>query len=77
MPPTTSPRTGGTEKDSAACFAADGVFDIGGMSRLEGFDSQSSPISVKMSGQYQDRLVRTGEGWRFVERRFTPDAPAS
>jgi hypothetical protein len=30
-----------------------------------------------MTGQYEDRLVRTENGWRFAERRFTPDAPAS
>ena len=30
-----------------------------------------------MTGSYEDRLVRAGDGWRFAERRFTADSPAS
>ena len=40
-------------------------------------DSRSSPVTVTMTGQYEDRLIRTEDGWRFAERRFTSDAPAS
>jgi uncharacterized protein (TIGR02246 family) len=35
----------------------------------------TSPISILMTGQYEDRLVRSAGGWRFAERKFTPDSP--
>jgi ketosteroid isomerase-like protein len=37
----------------------------------------SSPPAIMMTGQYEDRLVRSIDGWRFTERRFTPDAAGS
>ncbi len=40
-------------------------------------DSQSAPAQVRSTGQYEDRLARTAEGWRFTERRYTPDSPAT
>lgn len=30
---------------------------------------------LRSSGVYHDRLTRTPEGWRFVERRFVADPP--
>ena len=31
---------------------------------------------LKTTGRYEDKLVRTGEGWRFYERRFVVDSAA-
>jgi hypothetical protein len=109
----------GDGKAFGGCFLPDGIFDIVGIMRSEGFDAlaqfaqsipanapgsrhiatnilvegdsdlasgmayfmlldtRSSPTAVTMTGQYEDRLVRTEDGWRFSERRFTPDATAS
>jgi uncharacterized protein (TIGR02246 family) len=109
----------GDGKGFAGCFIPDGVFDIVGVMRAEGFDAlaefaqsipvnapgsrhisanilvdgdgdlatgvayflllntRTSPVTVTMAGQYEDSLVRTGDGWRFSERRFTADAPSS
>ena len=109
----------GDGKGFGGCFTPDGVFDIVGAMRAEGYDAlaqfaqsipvdtpgsrhistniliegdgdlatglayflllntRSSPVAVTMTGQYEDRLVRSGDGWRFSERRFTPDTPAS
>jgi hypothetical protein len=62
----------------AANILIEGDGDLArGMAYFVLLDSQSSPIIVKMTGQYEDRLVRTAEGWRFAERRFTPDPPAT
>jgi hypothetical protein len=35
----------------------------------------TSPISIILTGQYDDHLVRLADGWRFAERRFTADTP--
>jgi hypothetical protein len=40
-------------------------------------NTHSSPAAILMTGQYQDRLVRSADGWRFTARRFTPDAAGS
>jgi len=36
--------------------------------------TRASPPAIALTGQYEDRLVRSPEGWRFTERRFVPDA---
>lgn len=48
-----------------------------GRAYLTLFATRSSPISIMMTGQYEDRLVRSGDGWRFAERKFTPDSPGA
>jgi hypothetical protein len=35
----------------------------------------TSPISIIMTGQYEDHLVRFSDGGRFAERHFTADTP--
>jgi hypothetical protein len=35
----------------------------------------TSPVSIIVTGQYEDRLVRVSDGWRFAERHFTADTP--
>jgi hypothetical protein len=37
----------------------------------------TSPASITMTGKYEDRLVRSADGWRFAERRFTADTPSA
>jgi hypothetical protein len=34
---------------------------------------EGSPIEVTMFGKYEDRFVKTPDGWRFKERTWTPD----
>jgi hypothetical protein len=34
---------------------------------------QGRPIEVTLFGKYEDRLVKTRDGWRFKERIWTPD----
>jgi uncharacterized protein (TIGR02246 family) len=35
----------------------------------------TSPARIVTTGAYEDRLLRTAEGWRFTERRFAADSP--
>lgn len=46
-----------------------------GVAYLTLLDTRTSPVSVTMSGAYDDRLVRTQGAWRFAERRFVADTP--
>jgi hypothetical protein len=34
---------------------------------------KESPIEVTLFGKYEDRFVKTKDGWRFKERTWTPD----
>jgi uncharacterized protein (TIGR02246 family) len=62
----------------AANILVEGDADLAnGMAYFMLLDTRSSPVAVTMTGQYEDRLVRTEDGWRFAERRFTADVPAS
>ena len=40
-------------------------------------NTRSEPITVASSGIYDDRVVRSEHAWRFAERRFIADTPAS
>ena len=35
---------------------------------------ESGPIEVTLFGKYEDRFVKTPDGWRFKERLWTPDS---
>jgi hypothetical protein len=47
-----------------------------GRAYLTLISASASPVTVLRTGSYEDRLTRSGDGWRFVERRFLPDRPA-
>lgn len=51
--------------------------EASGSAYLMLLDTRTAPVTVIMSGVYEDRLVRSGKAWHFAERRFTADAPAS
>ena len=34
---------------------------------------EGGPIEVTLFGKYEDRLVKTKDGWRFTDRQFYPD----
>jgi len=54
----------------------DGEGDVAtGSAYLIVLATDSSPIAIRTSGQYVDRLVRASDGWRFSERVFTSDTP--
>jgi len=48
-----------------------------GQAYLMLLDTHASPTVIVMTGQYHDRLVRSVDGWRFSERRFSPDEAKS
>jgi ketosteroid isomerase-like protein len=48
-----------------------------GQAYLMLLSTKSSPCAIAVTGQYEDRLVRTDDGWRFAERRFIADAAES
>jgi uncharacterized protein (TIGR02246 family) len=48
-----------------------------GTAYLTLLDTRTAPVSITMSGSYEDHLVKGSGSWRFSDRRFTPDTPAS
>jgi hypothetical protein len=47
-----------------------------GRAYLTLINGRASPVAVLRTGTYEDRLNRSADGWRFVERRFLPDRPS-
>ena len=52
---------------------AEGAEGSGYMLQVERRE-QDGPIEVTLFGSYADKLVKTGQGWRFKERVFTADS---
>ena len=40
------------------------------------FNTSAEPVSVRIAGIYQDKLVKTAAGWRFSNRVANSDGPA-
>jgi hypothetical protein len=36
--------------------------------------AEKGPVEVTLFGKYEDKFVKTRDGWRFKERIWTPDS---
>jgi len=71
------PQGGRRTRHVAVNILVDGEGDLAtGRAYLLMVGTSTSPATITITGQYEDRLVRTAEGWRFQERRCTFDKAA-